>query len=248
MASSQEEFIKTLIPYAKADYLKTGVLPSITIAQAIQESGWGKSGLTSNYNNLFGIKADASWTGKKVNMPTQEWNGQKMITINSYFRAYDNYGQSIRDHSDFFWKNPRYSDTLEAMKTGDYKKAVYELGKSGYATDPNYSDSLRKIIEKYDLDKLDKGETPDPSVWWENNKGVYPSNTREELENIKEKESFLDKLNPFNNAGEGINYFISDTLPKIGFIVGGGILCILGLILLLGNTDEISLSIGKGGE
>jgi len=236
----QEKFIKDLIPYAQADYLKTGILPSITIAQAIEESGWGLSGLTTNYHNLFGIKADKSWNGNKINLPTKEWNNttQQYDTVNSYFRAYDNIGQSIRDHSDFFWKNPRYQDTISAMQTGDYRKAVLELGRSGYASEPAYVTNLTNHIKKWDLDKLDKGLQPDPKIWYENNKGVYESNTKEELDAIKEKEGFLDKLNPFNDAGTGINYFITDTLPKIGFIVGGGLLCIIGILFLFADTSE----------
>lgn len=247
MASKAEQkaFIEMITPYAQADYLKTGVLPSITIAQAIQESSWGTSGLSKNHNNLFGIKSTKDWKGDKINLPTKEWNPIKnaMETINAYFRKYDNVGQSVRDHSDFFWKNKRYTATLEAMKTGDYKKSVLELGKSGYATDPNYGDSLRKLIEGHQLDKIDKGQKPDPMIYIENanENGTYGSNTKEELDKIPEKESLMDKLNPMNETNGMIKTFLTDTLPSIGFVIAGIIVCTLGIVFLFNNeggTEE----------
>jgi hypothetical protein len=241
--SEQKSFIEMLIPYAEADYLKTGVLPSITIAQAIHESGWGNSGLTKNHNNAFGIKADSSWTGAKVNMPTKESVNGVMVSVNAFFRKYSNIGESIRDHSDFFWKNKRYVPLLEAMKTGDYKKAVNELGRSGYATDPNYGDSIRKTIEKYDLDKLDKGEKPDSSVWLNNanENGSYGSNTREELEDIENApDGFFEKLNPMDEIADTANKFVLETLPNMGFIIAGIVVSVIGIIFLFNESS------GKG--
>lgn len=243
--SQQQQFIETLIPYAEADYLKTGVLPSITISQAILESNWGKSGLTKNYNNAFGIKADKSWTGKKVNMGSNEWNPAtgKMVMQDSYFRVYDNLGQSVRDHSDFFWKNGRYADFLQSMKSGNYKEAVLELGKTGYATDPDYSVKLRSIIETYDLDKVDKGEKPSDMVWIENrnNNAGDISDSREELEDIEENGGgFVDRLknglNPMTGIAETMNNFVEETLPNAGFILAGIVVGVIGLIFLFNES------------
>ena len=50
----------------------TGFFPSVIIAQAAIESNWGQSALAAKYNNYFGIKAGSSWTGKTVNMQTNE--------------------------------------------------------------------------------------------------------------------------------------------------------------------------------
>ena len=63
---STQEFINAVGPIAREDYRKTGVLASVTLAQAINESGWGKSGLTQNSNNMFGMKTSLSgnsWSG-----------------------------------------------------------------------------------------------------------------------------------------------------------------------------------------
>lgn len=62
MTQEQKKFIERVGALAAADMQKSGVLASLTIAQAILESGWGKSGLTVKGNALFGIKAGTSWT------------------------------------------------------------------------------------------------------------------------------------------------------------------------------------------
>lgn len=60
MTQEQKKFIERVGALAAADMQKSGVLASLTIAQAILESGWGKSGLTVKGNALFGIKAGTS--------------------------------------------------------------------------------------------------------------------------------------------------------------------------------------------
>ncbi|WP_284502198.1 glycoside hydrolase family 73 protein, partial [Clostridium tertium] len=77
---SQQIFIDAVAPIAQETYKKYGVLPSITLAQAVLESAWGQSGLTIQANNLFGIKADPSWTGRVLEMETQEHVDGGIIT------------------------------------------------------------------------------------------------------------------------------------------------------------------------
>ena len=72
MTQEQKKFIERVGALAAADMQKSGVLASLTIAQAILESGWGKSGLTVKGNALFGIKAGTSWTGAVYSGKTQE--------------------------------------------------------------------------------------------------------------------------------------------------------------------------------
>ncbi|WP_279283103.1 glucosaminidase domain-containing protein [Clostridium sp. C2-6-12] len=93
--SSKQEFVKGLYSQATDIYNKYGVLPSITISQAILESGWGKSELSTKANNLFGIKADNSWKGKKVKMDTSEYYNKK---ITDYFRVYSSNEESVKDY------------------------------------------------------------------------------------------------------------------------------------------------------
>ena len=138
--------------------LKYGVLPSITAAQAILESGWGKSGLSAQPNhNLFGIKASSDWEGETVSLPTQEFVNGRYITINDAFRKYKSWSESVLDHSKFFtstpWRKENYKEFVGEL---NYKVAAQKLYQAGYATDPNYASKLIELIEMYGLDKWDR--------------------------------------------------------------------------------------------
>lgn len=126
--------------------------PSVVMAQAILESNWGKSELASVYNNYFGIKAH-DWDGKSVSFPTQEYSGGTYNTIVDSFRVYPTRYASILGHKKFLKDNPRYSDVFKADTA---EQQANELQNAGYATDPNYANTLKNIIEKYNLKYLDK--------------------------------------------------------------------------------------------
>lgn len=150
--SEQRAFISKIGPMAAADMKKTGILASLTIAQAILESGWGKSGLTVNANNLFGIKG--SYNGASYSCKTQEWDGAKYITITAAFRKYPSWAESVADHSALFLRLDRYANLRGCT---DYKKACQYVREDGYATDPNYTEKLVQIIEQYGLTQYDAG-------------------------------------------------------------------------------------------
>ena len=132
----------------KEDY---GILASLTIARAILESGWGSSKLSQNANNLFGIKAFSDWTGKRITFQTQEWYDSKMVFINSEFRAYDSFNDSIEDHN----KLLSYSRYKSVRECTTYNVACLEIYSCGYATDPDYPEKLIKIIEDNRLYEFD---------------------------------------------------------------------------------------------
>jgi stage II sporulation protein P len=150
---NDEQFINTVAPAAQATYKKDKVFPSVTIAQAMQESAEGTSELTTEGNNLFGIKA-FDWPGRTINMPTREnYNGINHIIMGK-FRAYNNWEQSIEDHGDFLVDNSIYAKhgVFSATNYADQAKA---LKAAGYATDPNYAYELINLIKEYDLNKYD---------------------------------------------------------------------------------------------
>lgn len=135
-----------------------GILPSISAAQAILESGWGTSTLASTPNhNLFGIKASSDWTGGQVIVPTQEYQDGKFVTVNAAFRTYPSWADSIRDHAAFFtstnWRTQRYKPLFWQT---NYKLAATALQTAGYATDPQYSAKLISVIERYNLTVWDQ--------------------------------------------------------------------------------------------
>jgi len=146
------DFLKSIVKGAVAAYKKHGVLPSLTLAQAILESGWGKSNLSAKYNNLFGIKAGSNWNGKTVNLKTgeQRSNGSR-YTINADFRVYDNVADSIEDHALLLCK-PMYKNVIASK---NYKDACYAVKAAGYATSINYAKNLIRIIEQFGLNQWD---------------------------------------------------------------------------------------------
>ncbi len=124
---------------------------SITLAQGMLESDWGRSELCTTANNHFGIKCGGSWTGKSYMHEDDEYKRGKIVE--SCFRHYDSSDDSFRDHSLFLLKD-RYSFLYE-YSVSDYKSWAKGLVKAGYATDKKYADKLILIIEKYGLYEYD---------------------------------------------------------------------------------------------
>lgn len=160
---SQDAFIQYIGNLAKAD--KNGILPSITIAQAILESGWGSSELCRKANNLFGMKKSLSgdnwgseWDGKIYAVKTKEEKKDgKIIEILADFRSYNSVAESVKDHNKYL-ANAKNGNKLRydgMIKCKDYKTAAQLLLSGGYATDSKYPDKLCNIIEKYNLDTFD---------------------------------------------------------------------------------------------
>lgn len=146
---SKQSFINLLKDDAIKGYKEYKILPSLTIAQAILETGWGKHSIG---NNIFGIKANKYWTGKKKLVRTHEYVNGRKIYVNAWFRDYDSIYESLKDRYKFLQK-PRYSKIVGEK---DYKKACYEIQKAGYATDPNYPKKLIRIIEQNKLQEIDR--------------------------------------------------------------------------------------------
>jgi len=149
LTDSKLEFIESIIPGAISTYEKYGVLPSLTLAQAILESGWGTCSIG---NNIFGIKAGDNWTGKTTTTQTQEQTSSgSAYSITAAFRDYDSITESIEDHGKLL-TNDRYKNVISST---NYKDACYAVKNAGYATDVNYSSKLINIIETYGLDQWD---------------------------------------------------------------------------------------------
>ena len=159
---SQDAFIQYIGNLAKAD--KNGILPSITIAQAILESGWGSSELCRKANNLFGMKKSLSgnnwgseWDGKIYTVKTKEEEDGKIIEILADFRSYNSVAESVKDHNKYL-ANAKNGNKLRyngMINCKDYKTAAKLLLSGGYATDSKYPDKLCNIIERYSLDAFD---------------------------------------------------------------------------------------------
>lgn len=133
----------------------TTLFPSVLMVQGIVESNNGNSTLSSKYKNHFGIKADSSWKGKTVTLPTKEFLNGQWVTINDKFRVYDNDWEGFRDRVKFLQDNPRYTKAgVFSAKTPE--EQIEALKRAGYATDPNYVQILKDVIKRYNLTALDK--------------------------------------------------------------------------------------------
>lgn len=142
-----EQYIQRYSRLAIEEMYRAKIPASVTMAQALLESGAGNSELSLKSNNHFGIKCKGNWKGAKVFHDDD--------TLQECFRAYDSVYQSFKDHSDFLLSQSRYG-FLFSLEPFDYKGWSYGLKKAGYATNPKYPDLLIDYIEKHQLYKLDQ--------------------------------------------------------------------------------------------
>ncbi len=158
---SQQAFISQIAPGAMAAQSRYGIPAAVTIAQAIDESGWGQSALAIRDNNLFGIKG-AGPAGSDV-LPTQEFENGQWVTINAAFRVYHNVAQSIADHTELLATNPSYQQAMADRHLPD----AFATDLTGvYATDPQYGSNLIAIMRLYNLYRYDAAApaAPDTAV------------------------------------------------------------------------------------
>lgn len=155
--SKYGKFIDELSAQAIENYKKYNIFPSVTVGQAILESGWGESELTIDSNNLFGIKADNRWDGEAISVKTGENYND---TIVASFRAYKSRSESLKDHAEFLSVNKRYTEH-GVFEAKDYMEQAQALENAGYSTKENekgekiYADMLGDLIKKYNLQLLD---------------------------------------------------------------------------------------------
>ena len=168
---TEREVIEKVGPLFTADQNRTGVLASVSMAQFILESGYGKSELAQKANNCFGMKKNLSgntwsgstWDGSSTyTKQTQEQNPDgSYITLNAaFFRKYDCVEDSIADHSAYLigamnGNDPRYAGLKGCV---DYKKAAQIIKDGGYATSLTYVQNLCSVIEKWNLTRFDAAE------------------------------------------------------------------------------------------
>ena len=169
---SEADVIKKVGSLFTSDMKKSGVLASVSLAQFILESGYGKSELAQNANNLFGMKktlsgntwSGSTWDGSSVyTKRTQEYENGQYVTITADFRKYPSVEKSIADHSAYLLgaKNGsklRY-DGLKGCT--DYKKAVQIIKDGGYAASPTYVESICNIIDRWKLTQYDAAAAPE---------------------------------------------------------------------------------------
>lgn len=157
-----KDFVKKYKPFALESEKKTGISHLFTLAQAALESRWGER--AEGYN-FFGIKAKATtplpnkqlWvTKEELAVPnsnkfpevlsiTKLSNGKYLYRVKDWFMKYSTPEEGFSAHSQFFFINKRYAKAL--LVRNDPYKFADEVAKAGYATAPDYANSLKKIIK-----------------------------------------------------------------------------------------------------
>jgi lysozyme len=147
---TQQAFINQIASGAMAAQQRFGVPASVTIAQAINESGWGTSQLAAHDYNLFGIKG--SGPAGSVTLPTQEFENGQWVTIDAQFRAYHNVSESISDHAELLATSGYYTHAMADRALPD----AFAHDLTGvYATDPEYGSNLIALMRLYNLYRFD---------------------------------------------------------------------------------------------
>lgn len=149
--SKQTEFIERVAPLAVMAQVATGIPASVTIAQAILETGWGSS-VPEGSSNYFGIKSGKNWKGETITFVTHEEHADGVWRPQTdTFRKYSSDEEAFLDHGALFY-NGMYEAALP------YRSQAYEFLKRIapiYATDSQYEVKLASIMRKYNLTKYD---------------------------------------------------------------------------------------------
>ncbi len=153
MNAQQNAFLQSVVPGAQAAEKKYGIPASVTLAQAILESGWGQSALAKKANNFFGIKAVGAIAGSYVEFPTEEFVDGRRVREMAKFARYPSPAASFDAHAVLLSLSPRYEPAMAAC--GDPSQFAQELQACGYSTNPNYAAALRKLIAEFNLSQYD---------------------------------------------------------------------------------------------
>ena len=205
------EFVEKIGVLASEDMKKSGILASLTIAQAILESAWGTSALAQAPNyNLFGIKG--TYHGNYCEFNTSEYLNGQWITVKAKFRKYPSWAESLADHSALFNTYDRYANLRGCT---DYKLACRYVREDGYATDPSYTSKLINIIELNNLTRFDNGAvSTTPST---NNSGTYTVQAGDTLTAIANKYgTTVDSLVALNNIADKNKIYVGQVLKISG--------------------------------
>lgn len=143
---------------AVAEMFRSGIPASITLAQGMHESNYGKSRLSTEANNHFGIKCKSYWEGPTFYFKDDDLDDSGRL-IESCFRAYNDDIESYIDHTNFLKMSSNYANLFEFSNL-DYLNWARGLQSSGYATDPKYAEKLIKKIEEYHLYDFDHRNNP----------------------------------------------------------------------------------------
>lgn len=152
------EWTASMLTAAASTANKIGCSPSAVVAQAAQETGWGKSAIG---NNVFGIKADAGWKGARQLRRTWESVDGKVVYVDAWFRDYPTLADGITDHFEFLRDNG-YATAFDPDGTMSDEEYFIRMAEHGYATDPDYAKNLCEVLDSVNgfMDRMIDDERP----------------------------------------------------------------------------------------
>jgi hypothetical protein len=152
----QQAFLNAAGGAARMDSALTHVPASVTVAQAILESDWGRSSLAQDANNYFGMKVMGTLGNDGVvYLPTSEYDDAGTLhTSVSAFRAYKSLADSTADHDQLLATASRYASAMQVAD--DPRQFAAQLARDGYSSDPDYADKLVDLMDRYNLYQLDR--------------------------------------------------------------------------------------------
>ena len=197
---NEKEWISLIAGDAQRAANEYGYLPSVLIAQTCQETGYGSTDLSQvGRYNVVGMKKELlndtwrseHWHGKTYTKVTPEWYGGKKTYITDVFRVYDSYFDGLADYCQFM-RDARYDvggayKYRDLLGTRDPHTLIEGVRSRGYCTDPEYSISVMRIIEKHNLTQYDR---------------------KEEVKKVVEKPNIIDRIAenewqvPYHNAND----------------------------------------------
>lgn len=141
---TQKNFVKKIKPFAYSIGNKIGVPPLFILAQICLESGYGKSSLTSKYNNFGGIKARPG--EPFISLLTTECKGNICSKVYQNFRKFDTVTQGLEAQSKIY-QNRNFKQYLNKTTDPIQYASLLQSGKLKYATAPNYVNIIKNVLE-----------------------------------------------------------------------------------------------------
>ncbi|WP_103355168.1 glucosaminidase domain-containing protein [Amycolatopsis sp. CA-128772] len=154
----QEAYVGTAGPIARTIHAEYAVPASVTVAQSILESNWGRSKLSTAERNYFGFKCVTPTSPgpialKCAQYPTTECIPAPCHPADAYFRSYASIDDSFRDYGRLLTTSPNYAAALPVRTDPDaFIRAVAKK----YATDPEYANKVIRLMNLYDLRRFDR--------------------------------------------------------------------------------------------
>lgn len=172
---TKQEYLDQVIEPARRVCKRYGYLPSVLIAQACLENGYGLDPtcqVLCQANNMIGQKSEllnkswtdiglSVWPGDSLTKRTPEQYGGKIVYINDNFRIFDSIEQSLADFLLFltYASNygpggaPKYGGEVLSIK--DPEALIRAVGGRGYATGQTYPTSVMRIVRENNLTQYD---------------------------------------------------------------------------------------------